>query len=196
MKKNTLLFVLFTILVYHSNAQNGLALGLRYGIGINSISSEPSNPNANSRVSIMNTAAILEKGISEIFALQAELGLSDKGFSLSQVDYGYKYLGLNVLPKVRFGNDMIEGFGFFGLGIDMNLSASASANGQSMDMDNVSGMNLSGIVGGGAAYKLSTGKFFFDARYNMGLSNTYSGSGSGSIKVNQIGINIGYLHNF
>ena len=62
----------------------------------------------------MNTAAILEKGISEIFALQAELGLSDKGFSLSQVDYSYKYLGINVLPKVRFGNDMIEGFGFLG----------------------------------------------------------------------------------
>jgi hypothetical protein len=63
-----------------------------------------------------------------------------------------------------------------------------------MDMKDVSGMNLSGIIGGGAAYKLSSGKLFFDARYNMGLSNTYSGSGSGSIKVNQIGINLGYLH--
>jgi hypothetical protein len=91
---------------------------------------------------------------------------------------------------------MIEGFGFLGLGIDMNLSASLSANGQSTDIANVSGMNLSGIVGGGAAYKLSSGKLFLDARYNMGLSNTYSGSGSGSIKVNQIGINVGYLHNF
>jgi hypothetical protein len=195
MKKITT-FVLYVIIVYHSNAQNGLVLGLRYGIGINSISSEPSNPNANSRVSVLNTAAILENGISEVFALQAELGLSDKGYSSSQVDYSYKYLGLNVLPKVRFGNDMIEGFGFLGAGIYMNLSASETANGQSVDMDNVSGMNLSGIIGGGAAYKLSTGKLFFDARYNMGLSNTYSGSGSESIKVNQIGINIGYLHNF
>jgi hypothetical protein len=195
MKKITT-FVLYVIIVYHSNAQNGLVLGLRYGIGINSISSELSNPNANSRVSVLNTAAILENGISEVFALQAELGLSDKGYSSSQVDYSYKYLGLNVLPKVRFGNDMIEGFGFLGAGIYMNLSASETANGQSVDMDNVSGMNLSGIIGGGAAYKLSTGKLFFDARYNMGLSNTYSGSGSGSINVNQIGISIGYLHNF
>jgi|LakMenE18May11ns_1017448.scaffolds.fasta_scaffold9720418_2 hypothetical protein len=196
MKKITLILVLSAILISRSNAQDGLALGLRYGIGINSISSDPSNPNASSRVSILNAAAIVEKGISEIFALQGELGLSDKGFSLSQVDYSYKYLGLNVLPKVRFGNDVIEGFGFLGAGIDMNLSASGTANGQSMDMKDVSGMNLSGIIGGGAAYKLSSGKLFFDARYNMGLSNTYSGSGSGSIKVNQIGLNIGYLHNF
>jgi hypothetical protein len=196
MKKITLIIALSAILISSSNAQDGLALGLRYGIGINSIASDPSDPSASSRVSLLNIAAIAEKGISEIFAMQAELGLSDKGYSVSSIDNSYKYLGLNVLPKVRFGNDMIEGFGFLGLGIDMNLSASLSANGQSMDIPNVSGMNLSGIVGGGAAYKLSSGKLFFDARYNMGLSNTYSGSGSGSIKVNQIGINVGYLHNF
>jgi hypothetical protein len=144
-------------------------------------------------ISAINAALLAEFGFHKNFAIQPELFFQQNGFknevgSLSATAK-MNYLGLNVLPKVKFGNDKIEGFAMLGAGLGMKMSASL----EGVDFsENVQSMNMSLIFGGGAAYKLSSGKIFIDGRYNLGLSN--AAKSGGEVKLNQIGINVGYIH--
>ena len=184
-----------------SNDSAGIAIGLRSGIGINNATFDPSGSGLGSRTSLLNLAGIFEKKISDLFSLQSELGLIDKGFSVNsgttKVDYSFKYLGLNLLPKVSFGSDQLEGFVFAGPGLIYNLSAVASASGRSEDLEDVSKFDFNGIFGAGAAFKIASGRLFLDTRYNLGLLDVSNESPSqATVKLSQIGFNIGYLHNF
>ena len=182
-------------------SESQVGLGIRYGIGINSASvSEGTNPTT-SIMTPLNAALIAEIKLHKIFAIQPELAITQKGFSSpsgsSTLDAIFTYLGFNVLPKLKLGNDQLEGFLMVGPGINFKISAKASFNGRSEDISDVNELDLSGIFGVGGAYKLSSGKIFIDARYNMPFikANT-DNSGPIEIKLNQIGVNAGYIHNF
>lgn len=78
-----------------------------------------------------------------------------------------------------------------GIGFGMNISAKQG----SQDIKNeIQSLDMSGIFGAGAAYKLTSGKIFLDARYNLGLANASKATGV-DLKMSQIGINVGYIHN-
>lgn len=200
MKKITLLLVV-VLLTTNIFAQD-MGIGLRYGIGLNSASvSTGTNPSTSS-ISAVNAALIFEKGFSSLFAIQPELQYMSKGFGQDASGGGttitttsnFSYLGLNILPKVRFGNEQIEAFVLAGPSVNMKMSATMSVLGVSADIPNVESLDLSAVLGGGVGYKMASGKIFLDVRYNMALTKVNS-TGSQDVKLNQIGINVGYIHN-
>jgi hypothetical protein len=208
--KNTFIITFFTFHAIFSLAQEvipesktvsnkGLGLGLRYGIGSNTItSSNTGGISLSSLISPLNFGFILEGNISDNFAIQPELQYIQKGFTMSSggisVDAKFNYLGLNILPKLKFGNENIEAALFAGPSLNANLSAKASANGQSEDIPDAGGLDLGAIFGVGIANKFKSGKLFFDIRYNLGLSDISTESPQISTdKLNQLGINIGYI---
>lgn len=193
MKKITLILA-FVAMTIGASAQMTFGFGARYGIGLNSISTSPSSDAIKTSISAINAALLAELGFHKNFAVQPELFFQQNGFKneVGSVSATAKmnYLGLNVLPKAKFGNDKIEGFAIAGLGFGLKMSASV----EGVDFsENVQSLNMSLIFGGGAAYKLTSGKIFIDGRYNLGMSNAAK-TGS-EIKLNQIGINVGYIHN-
>jgi hypothetical protein len=187
MKKITLILA-FVAMTIGASAQMTLGLGARYGVGINSVSG--TSTTATSSISPLNAAIIAELGLHKNFAIQPELSYITKGSKEGTETANVSYLGLNVLPKAKFGNDKIEGFVMAGIGFGMNISAKLGDN----DIKEfVKSTDLSGVFGAGAAYKLTSGKIFLDARYNLGLANASKISGL-ETKMSQIGINVGYIH--
>jgi hypothetical protein len=189
MKKITLILA-FVALTIGASAQMKLGVGARYGVGINSISGTGTETSESS-ISPINAAILAELGLHKNFAIQPELSYITKGYKFGTATANISYLGLNVLPKAKFGNDKIEGFVMAGIGFGMNLSAKW---GEEDVKPNTQSLDLSGILGAGSAYKLTSGKIFLDARYNLGLANASKVTGQ-DIKMSQIGINVGYIHN-
>jgi hypothetical protein len=188
--KKTILTIAISAMTLGAFAQTTLGIGARYGVGINSISGTGSQ-GAESSISALNAAIIGEVGLHKNFAIQPELSYTTKGYKFLTETANVSYFGLNVLPKAKFGNDQIEGFVMAGIGFGMNISAKWG------DLDikeNTESLDLSGIFGAGAAYKLTSGKIFLDARYNLGLANASKAAGQ-DLKMSQIGINVGYIHN-
>jgi|688.fasta_scaffold184914_2 hypothetical protein len=188
--KKTILTIAISAMTLGAFAQTTLGIGARYGVGINSVSGAGTEATESS-ISPLNAAIIAEIGLHKNFAIQPELAYATKGFKLLTETANASYLGLNVLPKAKFGNDKIEGFVMAGIGFGMNMSAKI---GDQDIKEDIKSTDMTGIFGAGAAYKLTSGKIFLDARYNLGLTNTSKVSG-GELKMNQIGINIGYIHN-
>lgn len=184
-----------------ASTKNGeIGLGLRYGLGINTASVDPGTA-PSGELSFLNFAALLEKSYSNQFALSGELALMDKSYKTSNgfqtINSSFKYISLNILPKLKFGNENAEGFIFAGPGLNLKASAKATANGQSGDVTDVAGFDISGIIGAGVAFNAGSGKLFMDARYNIGLMDISTETPSQySVKLSQIGIGFGYLHSF
>lgn len=200
MKKITLLLAV-VLLTTNIFAQD-MGIGLRYGIGMNSASLSTSTNPTKSGISAINAALIFEKGFNKLFAIQPELQYISKGYDMdyttgtttTTASSKFNYIGLNILPKVRFGSEQIEAFVLAGPSVNVKMSASMTASGASADIPGVESLDLSAILGGGVGYKMASGKIFLDARYNMALTKANS-EGTESIKLNQIGINVGYIHN-
>jgi hypothetical protein len=193
MKKITLILA-FVAMTIGASAQMKFGFGARYGIGLNSVSTSPSSDDNKTSISAINAALLAELGFHKNFAVQPELFFQQNGFKyeVGSVSTTAKmnYLGLNILPKAKFGNEKIEGFVMAGLGFGLKMSASMDGV---VFTENVQSLNMSLIFGGGAAYKLTSGKIFIDGRYNLGMSNATKAGGE--LKTNQIGINVGYIHN-
>jgi hypothetical protein len=188
--KKTILTIAISAMTLGAFAQTTLGIGARYGVGINSVSGKGTEA-AESSISPLNAAIIAEIGLHKNFAIQPELAYTTKGYKFLTETANVSYFGLNVLPKAKFGNDKIEGFVMAGIGFGMNISAKFA--GQDIK-ESVESLDMSGIFGAGAAYKLTSGKIFLDARYNLGLANASKLTG-GDLKMSQIGINVGYIHN-
>lgn len=183
-----------------SKSSSSMGLGLRYRLGINSASVNTGVNPSTSSTSLINAALLGEFGLGNLFAIQPEIAYSKRGFDQIVSGSGtakstFSYLGLNLLPKLRFGNKSLEGFLTVGLGINFKLSATTAYLGTTTDIKNVSGFDFSGIFGLGGSYKLSSGKIFIDGRYNIPFIKANSDGGTHEVKLNQIALNIGYIHN-
>lgn len=189
MKKIALFFTL-TILSTSIFSQK-LGIGLRYGIGLNTITTDPATPNTSTLMSPFNAAAVAEVGLLGLLNFQPELGICTMGASQGGTDIKITYMTVNVLPKIGFGFSKIGIFGLLGPSFNSKMSATTTTAGISSDIPNVASSNFSLIAGVGGSYKMGRGKIFVDARYNIGLMN--ASDGGGNFKLNQTAINIGYM---
>lgn len=182
-----------------TQSEKGFGIGFRYGVASNTISSNNTGGVAiSSLFSPVNFGFIIEGNISDNFAIQPELQYVQKGFSASSsgtsIDAKITYFGVNILPKIKFGNENVEASLFVGPTINANLSSKVHAIGQSADLPESDGLDLGATFGLGLANKFKSGKLFIDIRYNLGLSDISTESPKASTdKLNQLGINIGYI---
>lgn len=199
------LLMLFTSGIYCQS----IGLGLRYGIGLNSVSGNDAG-GTSTLVSPLNLGLISEIGLHNNFAIQPELFITQKGLKSdvngNSIDYNHTFLGLNVLPKIMFGNDLLEVYGLLGAGYSIQLSAKASSQGVTIDIDNVLSQSGSGfytkksdlaiIFGTGLGIKIPSGIITIDTRYSKSIGSAYLSNKSNEsvdITFNQVGINLGYI---
>ena len=207
-KRFILIIVIFHSISYlaqelNSTVKSGsakeMSIGFRYGVGSNTLSSNNTRgSDLSSYISPFNFGFIIEGNISDNFAIQPELQFIQKGYSRlgngSSLDTKFNYLGLNILPKFKIGNENIEASIFTGPSLNANLSATTSSVGPNTSTSNTHGIDFGAIFGVGIASKSESGKLFFDLRYNLGLSDISKESPPSSTdKLNQLGVNIGYI---
>ncbi len=181
-------------------AQTTFGLGARFGVGLGTAStSNTTGITLSTLTTFTNAAVIAELGLSKLFAIQPELQFLSKGVSQTFIgrsaDATFNYLGLNVLPKVRFGNETIEGFVMAGPSANLKLSANLSTAGQSIEITDGASFDFSAIFGLGAAYKFTgNDKIFIDVRNNLGLLKANT-TGT-DVTLNQLAFNLGYIRTF
>lgn len=197
MKKAFLMLAAAFGLMSSLQAQTTFGIGARLGVGLGSASAK-NTTDVSTLTTFTNVAVIAEVGISKLFAIQPEIQALSKGFSTkSGVDTYFNYVGLNVLPKLRFGNETIEGFVMAGPSANLKYSAKSVANGLSGDFPGVSSFDFSAIFGLGAAYKFTgNDKLFIDVRNNVGLLNTNASTNVDNFKLHQLAFNLGYIRTF
>ncbi len=135
--------------------------------------------------------------ISDKFAIQPELVYSAQGHT-GTIDFGplgggeldvvgrFDYINIPILAKYYF----TEGLHLHaGIQLGFNIGAKIEIDGESEDAEDVNGFDAALPIGLG--YELSNG-LNFTARYNLGLTNTYSGEGDFDIKNNVVQISVGY----
>lgn len=182
-------------------AQTTFGLGARLGVGIGS-ASVSNTTGLSSLTTFTNAAVIAELGLSKLFAIQPEIQFLSKGFSTTLASINseayFHYVGLNVLPKVRFGNETIEAFVMAGPSANLKRSAKVVSNGASGDFNGMASFDFSAVFGLGAAYKFGgNNKIFIDVRNNVGLLNANEAtSGIDNFKLHQLAFNVGFIRTF
>jgi len=188
MKKMLLLIVATGSMVF-ATAQ--IQFGVKAGYNLANVTQSGPNPESGLKSkSSFNAGVLASIPIANSFFLQPELvysgqgtGISDNGFTGT---LNYNYLNVPVLIKYQTSS------GFFaetGPQVGFILSSNIKADGQTEDMkDQTQSVDFSWALGIG--YKLSEMGLGFDARYNLGLTNTLKDSGDETVKnsVFQIGV--------
>jgi hypothetical protein len=126
-------------------------------------------------------------------------GAKDKG-TLLGYDYTatYKVDEIVVAPFLVFrfpsggATPFLQVGPELGLNVTKKVSVEAAGVTASGDISDWSGTNFGLNLGGGVAVPTGKAEVVFDARYNLGLTNMYTGSGGGTIKTNGIQFLVGY----
>jgi hypothetical protein len=192
MKKMTLV-LFFICSAVAANAQ--VQLGLKAGLNIANVTT--------SGISFVNGASFSSRDafnggflaslpLFSSFFLQPELMYSGQGQSFSNPvakgTINYSYLNLPVLFKYQHVSGL---FAETGPQIGFLLSAKAIANGVTYDQNAIESIDFSWAFGIG--YKLKRIPVGLDLRYNLGLTNFYKNSGSGTAKNSVFQIDVFYL---
>ncbi|RPH95218.1 PorT family protein [candidate division KSB1 bacterium] len=201
----TLLMALFSTSLYAAPA-----LGVKGGLNIAGATKDPDGGFSVSRkVGVMIGGSIeMPLTASNKITLRGELLYVSKGWK-EEGDYVWfgtpvEYEGtasvdeIDIAPFLvfRFPSGKMTPFLQVGPELGLNLSAKAKAetNGAS-DTDDIkdwSGMNLGLNLGAGIAVPAGNGEVVFDARYNLGLMNCYTGDNDYTVKTNGIQFLVGY----
>ena len=203
------LFIALTFTISYLPAQN-TSFGGR--IGINSATVDIEDPSGlsvqpNSRVGL-DIAAVVNVGVTEAFSIQPELHFIQKGFKLKLDFFGdeeetntnLNYLEIPVLAKYAFGSESIQGFILGGPALGFGLSGKTKfkSSGQEDKEDVNFGSNEDELktvdfglaIGGGLGIPASTGLFFIDVRYLLGLANLSNEEGTGASTLKNRGVNV------
>lgn len=160
--------------------------------------------------------AVAELKISDHFAIQPELMITQKGFKVDYDDYYYyyyygygssstetkfrlNYIEAPILAKGIFGNEFISGYVAAGPVFGYAASGSTYFNGTKVkfgedEWDGFKRFEISASAGAGVGLSVGTGQVFLDLRYLFGLSNL---ADDDEFKAwnRTMGISVGYLHN-
>lgn len=159
---------------------------------------------------------VAELKISDHFAIQPEMMLTQKGFKIDYDDYYYyyyyygnnpsssetkfrlNYIEAPILAKGIFGNESISGYVAVGPVFGYAASGSTYFNGRKVkfgedEWDGFKRFEVSASAGAGVGLSVGTGQVFLDLRYLFGLSNL---ADDDEFKVwnRTMGISVGYLH--
>jgi len=203
MKNLCIVAIIATFSFTSINAQE-FNIGAKAGVNFASITGDETD-DLDSRTSF-HIGAVAEIPISDKFSVQPELLYSGQGAKaeslLGEVKFKYDYLNLPVIAKYY----VVEGLSLeagpqVGLllsakvetdeDILIELATSKNAKADVDVKDEVSDIDFG--LKFGVGYKLESG-LNFGAHYNLGLSNTYDGTGSNNFnnKNGVIQVSVGY----
>ena len=153
-------------------------------------------------MSTFYVGALVEHKFSEKFGLQAELLYSPMGAKSSGSDSDGNWedklkigtlqlpIGAKFYPTESFALTAGVNFGFI---LSSEYEFTWDGESETEDIEDMSGLNLAPFIG--AEYTLPMG-LFFDARYNLGVSNLYTGEGSDDYKMKNSFFQIGVGYKF
>ena len=153
-------------------------------------------------MSTFYVGALVEHKFSEKFGLQAELFYSPMGAKSSGSDSDGNWedklkigtlqlpIGAKFYPTESFALTAGVNFGFI---LSSEYEFTWDGESETEDIEDMSGLNLAPFIG--AEYTLPMG-LFFDARYNLGVSNLYTGEGSDDYKMKNSFFQIGVGYKF
>ncbi|MCB0519325.1 MAG: PorT family protein [Lewinellaceae bacterium] len=121
-------------------------------------------------------AAVFELQLGKVYALQPEIGLTQKGFSYTfSGDIRYNYLELVLLNKFEFGGDVVKGF--VGLGPSFGYLASGKVSDITIEYwDNYNRLEVGFVLSGGVEIKLGPGYLGIGPRFSIGLTDVINDS--------------------
>jgi hypothetical protein len=127
-----------------------------------------------------------------------------KGWKESGSILGYDWESTSMIDELvlapflvfRFPSETMTPFLQVGPELGFNLAAKykweSTGDSGTEDYENWSSTNFGINIGGGIAVPSGKGEVIFDARYNLGLMNMYTGDGDLTIKTNGIQFLVGY----
>ena len=219
--------VLFSFLLLAGLAQAQISIGVRAGANLANVSFSDTSDldigDPKTRVGAI-LGAVLEMGITEKLAIQVEPSFIQKGWRIkdeSQLlgqtikidgNYTFNYIDVPVLAKLRFNGENTGLYAFagptFGYMASGKYKVTTEVAGQKEteeekltfdDEDGINRFDVGATLGAGFQLNLGGGRLFFDARYNLGLSNIADEEevdDDFSIRNKGIGLSIGYLFSF
>ena len=219
--------VLFSFLLLAGLAQAQISIGVRAGANLANVSFSDTSDldigDPKTRVGAI-LGAVLEMGITEKLAIQVEPSFIQKGWRIkdeSQLlgqtikidgNYTFNYIDVPVLAKLRFNGENTGLYAFagptFGYMASGKYKVTTEVAGQKEteeekltfdDEDGINRFDVGATLGAGFQLNLGGGRLFFDARYNLGLSNIADEEETGedfSIRNKGIGLSVGYLFSF
>lgn len=201
--KKSLLFI-FAALLTSVAASAQWSVGIRSGVQWSNIHQTdlvdavaPDFDNIQS----FQVSAVGEYALSDLFALQSELGYVRKGFGYRQgtdvnlfdlplpvgvkAEARFKYLEMPVLAKLKFGGRQMKAYvmagPYLGYAVDGQLvtrtdgliEVDLTNTDINLDAINYERFEIGGTVGAGVSYDAGFGTFFVDARYQHGFTGLY-----------------------
>jgi hypothetical protein len=169
---------------------NKIKLGLMFG-GVGDFSLSQSNTTTLRLELLYVQKGWKESGLATFYSLQ-------DGYYMANADITYSVDELVIAPflVLRFPSEGVTPFIQGGPELGFNLGAKYKVDSQgqseSSDFPNWSSTNFGINIGGGIALPAGDGEVVFDARYNLGLVNLYTGSADYSVKTNGIQFLVGY----
>ncbi len=186
---------LFIIAAFFSGmAVAQLQLGAKAGLNLANFSVSPAQPNTSFKLKPdFNAGILVYVPLFKNFGLQPEIMYSGQGskINISNTDYRYNLNYLNVPVFFKY-KDPSGFFAELGPQLGVLLSGKVKVNGQSQDIKSShKSTDFSAALGVGYLSSINLG---FDARYNLGLTNTSSSDpADGSIKNGVIQFSIFYM---
>ncbi len=195
--KKLLLFVTILSLTFASTNAQEFRIGAKGGANFASLIGDDAD--GSKTLTNFHIGAVAKIGISELFSLQPELVYSNQGSKGEGSDSGKLKLGYINLP-IMADFMVAEGLSLqAGPQVGFNISSKVeNGDGDEFDLDNVNTLDIS--LGIGAQYVLPI-NLFFQARYNVGLSNVIEdfddgiNSASTDAKNSVISVSVGYFFN-
>ncbi|MFD2587708.1 porin family protein [Croceitalea marina] len=183
--KNTIYLSFALLLCFSSLSAQDFSFGAKAGANFANVTGDDVE-NSSSRTGF-HLGAVARIGVSEKFGIQPELIYSQQGAKDDEFDVTLKldYLNVPVLADIV----VAQGFSLqvgpqFGININSGVE---DDNGNEGDVEDINSLDLGAALG--AQYKLDSG-LFFQARYNLGLSDIAEDS---DVKNANITISIGYF---
>ncbi len=191
MKK--IIFLVVALFAASTMFSQGIIFGVKAGVNLATLNSNISEFNDHvSMRTAFHVGGVADVGITDRFSIQPELIYSSVG-AKSDADGGdfdiiTDYLSIPFLAKYNVAN----GFSIL-VGPQAGFLLNAKIKGEDEELDFKDDMeSIDFGLGFGLAYKLNTG-LSFDARYVLGLSNTWTDTGDDTVKNNVIQFSIGYM---
>ncbi len=225
MRNKSLILLSFLFLAGIAQAQ--ISIGVRAGANLANVSlSDTSDLDIGDPKTSIGAilGAVLELGITEKLAIQVEPSFIQKGWRIKEeldllgqsfkIDgkYTFNYIDVPILAKLRFngantGLYAFAGptFGYMSSGkykVTTEVAGQKETEEEKLNFDEEEGINrfdVGAALGAGFQLNLGGGRLFFDARYNLGLSNIADEDEieeDFSIRNKGIGLSVGYLYSF
>ena len=204
MKKLLITLLAFTSFSYMNAQEDGIRFGAKAGLNIANLTGDGADE-VDSKTGF-HIGGVVEIPISEAFAIQPELLFSSQGaksefsdeFRNAESTQTLNYINIPIMAKYYVTKGLsLQAGPQIGILVSSNFESEGSFdNGSEIESFEIEDDSTDGIstidfgLNFGAGYQLDAG-LFFDARYNLGLSNI-NDEGDAEIQNGVFQISVGY----